>query len=401
MKHLLIIELSYTGHFSIYLERIVSAFINSGCLVTVVVRQEFEEHKLTAELKARFKKKIRFRIIKDDDFTTSIRTLGGNSGSEMANWLLFRNQFIDANFEDQIDFVFIPYVDYCINMIGLLGSPFGHTRWGGICMLTSIHHGSYKFLKSTTKSNWIKRFAFFRLLNIKSLNTLFTIDELLLKYVVEKEPRLKNRIQYLKDPAELKGEYTRTAARKFLNISEEATIILVFGAINSRKGLNTLIKALNFPDVPKSTQIVIVGQQDQSINYLYKSKEKDDLLKDGRLHVINRFVDDAVQQIVFVAADIVWLGYKNHFSMSGVLALAAIARRVVISTEDGLIGWHTREKSLGITVDVGDLVNVKNAIIELSDTSNRQNYQTKMASVFDEHTWDRATQQILDASEFF
>lgn len=267
-------------------------------------------------------------------------------------------------------------------------------------MLTSIHHASYKFLNSTTRSNWIKRFAFFRLLKTRSLNALFTIDELLLNYVLERDPELKKRVQYLKDPAELKGEHSRSSARGVLNISEEATVILVFGVINARKGLNTLIKALDFPDVSKSIQLVVVGEQDKSIDCIYESIETDHLIRDGRLHIFNRFVDDATQQMAFAAADIVWLGYKNHFSMSGVLVLAAMARRVAISTNDGLIGWHTREKRLGITVDVGDVVEVKDAIVKLSDASTRQDYQRKMLPIFDEHTWDRANQQILAASVF-
>ena len=116
---------------------------------------------------------------------------------------------------------------------------------------------------------------------------------------------------------------------------------------------------------------------------------------------MNKFVDAESEQMVFAASDVVWLGYRGHFAMSGVLVLAAKARRVIIATRYGLIGWHTRVKRLGITVDVEDISSVKDALIQLADPETLSNYQRKMTAEFAEHTWENAVGRILKATPVF
>jgi hypothetical protein len=111
------------------------------------------------------------------------------------------------------------------------------------------------------------------------------------------------------------------------------------------------------------------------------------LIDNNRVKIINQIVTDEFEGMVFDAADIVWLGYKNHFTSSGVLNLAAINRKVIIATNQGMIGWLTKEKNLGITVDIQDINSIKNAIIELSNDSNRSLY------LFDTKNKDRSLLQ--------
>jgi hypothetical protein len=47
----------------------------------------------------------------------------------------------------------------------------------------------------------------------------------------------------------------------------------------------------------------------------------------------------------------VWLGYKGHYGMSGVLVQAYRFNKPVIATADGLIGWFCRDGELGPVVD--------------------------------------------------
>ena len=106
--------------------------------------------------------------------------------------------------------------------------------------------------------------------------------------------------------------------------------------------------------MPKSIHVLIVGKQQHSVYDLMKSADVSALAYEGRLHVIDRYVDDITEQMVFAAADIVWLGYRSHFAMSGVLVLAAISGKVILASRNGLIGWYTREKRLGLTIDASN-----------------------------------------------
>ena len=399
MKHVLIFELGLGGHYSIYLEHIATAYLDMGYRVTITLLPEMKNYPGIRRLEDRFLENLNFIIVTNKEFQTTIRLHGGNLGRELANWFLCKKKYLEIQRETKVDYVFIPFLDHCLNVIGLLGSPFGSTQWSGISMLVSIHHSHYGFINSTTKLNAIKRFCFIRLLKNRSLHTLFTIDELLLKFILDSDIGLADRIQYLADPAEFVGDHTQASARKLLNIKAEAVVILVYGAIYPRKGLDVLVKALISPGVPECIQILIVGKQLETMDDFFNSKVVNDLIEGGRIHIINEFVDAGKQQMAFAATDIVWLGYENHFAMSGVLVLAAKARKVVISTNDGLIGWHTREKQLGLTVNLRDITSVQSALIDMSNDLFRINIQRNINPVFDTYTWENATKSILGTTE--
>jgi glycosyltransferase involved in cell wall biosynthesis len=202
-------------------------------------------------------------------------------------------------------------------------------------------------------------------------------------------------LNLLKDPAELIGQHTRESARKHIGIPEDAIVILVFGDINIRKGLDALIEGLVSMDAPRLMHIFIVGQQDNTVKDVFCSESFRHLMNQGCIHVINEFVGSNYQQLAFAAADIVWLGYRNHFSMSGVLVLAARARKVVISSDKGMIGLLTRQERLGITVNIDNVGLVKDALIKLSNRKRLIHYQAAISNHFDDYTWENANTSIL------
>jgi glycosyltransferase involved in cell wall biosynthesis len=399
MKHILICELSLNGHHGIYLERICSAYLKMGYYVTITLHHHCQHYSFLNNLIKKYDNKVKLKVISDLDLKSKLRNYGSNLGAELANWILFRRIFNEINSEKRVNYVFIPLLDYFINGFGLFGTPFDSTPWGGIYMQASLHHFNYKSLKSNKRFNIIKLFLFYKLLKNKFLVKIFVIDELLFKFTSENFFNLNDRLQYLADPAEFVGDHTYASAREVLNIPAGSSVILVYGQINARKGLNTLIKAFDHPEVPKSLQIIIVGKQDTSIEDFFKSKKIRELIENHRIVLINTFVNDTTQQMVFSAADIVWLGYENHFSMSGVLVLAATAKKVVLSTNKGLIGWYTQEKCLGISVNTNDISEVRRALVDLCDDSLRRSYQANIAPDFKQHTWEVAIQKILLASK--
>jgi glycosyltransferase involved in cell wall biosynthesis len=400
-KHILILEFGLGGHYSVYLERIATGYLKGGNKVSIILLNEMRNYSGIKKLSDIYLDKLDFKVVTETEYDSFFRRYCGNYGREFANWLLAKKKYKQTKREAKVDYVFIPFLDHCLNVIGLLGSPFGHTQWSGICMLVSIHHSQYGFINSTTKLNAIKRFIFIRLLKNRSLHTLFTIDELLIKFILNSNIGFADRIQYLPDPAEFVGNHTQASARRLLNIKAEAFVILVYGAIYPRKGLDVLVKALTSSGVPECIQILIVGKQLETMGVFFNSKVVNDLIESGRIHIVNEFVDAGKQQMAFAATDIVWLGYENHFAMSGVLVLAAKARKAVISTNDGLIGWHTREKQLGLTVNLRDITSVKNALIDMSNYSFRLNIQRNINPVFDTYTWENAIKSILGATESF
>lgn len=365
--HVLILEAALTGHHAGYLERITAAYIEAGHSVTATVLQRDATHSAINRLKARFSGAFSLLPLDDTKYGAALHSCLGETGRELSLRRMFGQVYRVVNQDKPVDYVFLPYLDYCLYAVGLLGSPFGRTQWGGICMRPSFHYGHYGVIAPKPKLANVKRSLFLKLLRSKTLKSVYTIDELLHRFVAERHSQWSRHLQYVPDPAELKGSHTYESARHALNIPDDAVVVLVYGAIDERKGLDVLIEAIGSPAVQKSLHLLVAGQQTAGIQPLMKSTQVRALMREGRCHVINRFVDTLEEQQVFAASDIVWLGYRNHYSMSGVLVLAALSEKVLLGTHDGLIGWYIKEKQLGYLIDINNVSSVRSELIRLQD----------------------------------
>ena len=253
-------------------------------------------------------------------------------------------------------------------------------------MRPSFHHQKYGVITPKPKFAKIKKILFTKVLSIQTLNKVFTIDEILDRYISDHHPLLKKSIEYIADPAEFVGTHTYQSARAKLEIPESATVILVYGAIDERKGIRSLVSALNSTNHSSEIHLLLVGKQSEEIRHFLKSKASK-LFARNCYHVQDRFVTNEYQQMAFAASDIVWLGYRNHFTMSGVLVLAAISGKPIIGTEQGLIGWYIKEKKLGFCIDTENPVEINEAIKSLS-IKTQSNHTTFKSEYFNSHNWE-------------
>ena len=386
--HILIIEAALSGHHSGYLERIASAYMEAGHTVTATVLQRDAAHPAIGRLKSRFSGTFSVLPLEDAKFDAALQSRLRELGRELSLRRLFGQAYRAAHKTKPVDYVFLPYMDYCLYALGLLGSPFGSTQWGGICMRPSFHYCHYGVIAPKPKMANIKRALFLRLLQSKTLKSVYTIDELLHRFVAERHTQWSHRLQYVPDPAELNGSHTYESARQVLGIPDGAVVILVYGAIDGRKGLDVLIAAMSSPEVPTTLHLLVAGRQSADIQLLMQSEQAGALMQQGRCHAINSFVDDAMEQMVFAATDIVWLGYRNHYTMSGVLAIAAIACKPVIASKEGLIGWYVQEHALGVVISTEmSTVAVRELIDLLVNRLNKIKIPPIRAHHFTKHSW--------------
>lgn len=387
-------EPSLSGHHAGYLENAASAYLEAGYWVTATISHRDQLHPAIARLQAKYGDAFRIEFFDENLYERAFQSRLALVAREFAVRKLFHRAFRTVHGRNRVDFVFLPYLDYCLHALGLLGSPFGSVSWSGICMRPSFHYAQSGVFAPQPRLSGIKRFLFLRLLRNDSLASLLTIDELLYRHVRVHHKKKAYRLKYLPDPAELKGKHTRESARQMLRIPDDAIVILVYGSIDGRKGLEVLIEAVaRAGDTLPKMHLLVVGRQSTSMQSLMSSQLVMSLVDEVRFHVIGEFVDDDIQQAVFVATDIVWLGYRNHYTMSGVLVLAGLARKPVLATSAGLIGWHTRTNNLGEVIDINDIGSVRAAIRKVWERGPRP--LREGAQAFEKHTWENFKRQLV------
>jgi len=399
MKNLLIIEPHMNGHHGVYLRWIVRGALERDYRVFIGTFESSLAHPM-------FKS-----ILQEGHGTLEVIALPtpttdymGNTGTgglvrrELAYRKLFKQFYHKTLQRDRPDFVFLPFLDYCTYAIALLGSPFGQTPWAGIVMRPAFHYKVMGIIGPRSLLLMPKKLLFFRLLAQKKLRSLFTIDPSLFEYLKTGSSSSGQKAHYLRDPAEFKDNIEKDMARQLLCLPKDAIVLLVYGTINYRKGVDALLSAAAHPNFPANVHILLAGRQGPKAERLLRSSLTKSLRSSGCLHQMNKFLTYEEEYIVFKASDVVWLGYREHYTMSGVLAQAGSMGLPVIACKEGLLGWLTQNYQLGVVVDALDEKVVAEAINRLvSSKANLASYGEAGKEYFSDHTVDRFVTTIFGA----
>lgn len=401
MPKILIIEPYCTGHHATYVRWIVKGAIERGYEVQVATLKSSLGHSAFQAMQSNCNSGLQILTTEETNAIRSQTDFLSLIKNELYYRKLFAHFYHKSCQTNLPDIILIPYLDYCSHVMALLGSPFGKTLWSGIVMRPAFHFSQIGIRGPCSRLLWIKKVLFFRLLQNPTLKTLFTIDEALGKFIQETKPLLSKRLCYLPEPAELNGSIFKKEARQRLGIAEDAILILVYGAIDSRKGFDALLFATQEPNFPENVHILLAGKQGKETeDFLIKSPLAQNLLKAGRLHQINSFLNDEEEYKVFVASDIVWLGYRGHYNMSGVLVQAGQMGLPVIACREGLVGWLTDKYQLGITVSITDKKQVATAIDQLVQSEVITNgYKENGQRFFTSHTPEHFSTVLFDSLE--
>jgi len=278
------------------------------------------------------------------------RGIGGLVARESAYWRMFRTWYRVYAHRFRPDVVFLPYLDYCLYAIGLLGSPFGDCAWVGLAMRPSFHYRRVGVIAPRPALASVKEALFFRLLRNTHLRCLLTIDEALSEYLAG-WPALKRKTAFFPEPVELRDLPDPVDAKQRFGVPSDRRLILVYGAITSRKGVLELLQALADPVFPSSVDVLLAGEISPEVHEALASSVTAPLVAQGRVRPMDRFIESEEEPTLFAAADMVWLGYRGHYTPSGVLAQAASAGRPVLACEEGVIGWQAKRHNLGEVFD--------------------------------------------------
>lgn len=363
----LIIDPHCAGHHARYVLWAARAAVERGHDVCVMTSQSCLAHKAYKGAYGELPDRIHFAATPYELAFASNRTdVTALTWREFLYWRLFRDSYSGLGKDHDIDLVFLPYLDYCTNAVALLGSPFASTPWTGIAMRPSFHHPATGIRCPRSRLFSIKERLFLRVLAIPTLVRLSCIDELLEKYLSAKDPVLSRKLRYLPDPAEMRGNLEKAVARKTLGIPEEVTVVLSYGSIDPRKGIDSLLNALKDPRLPSNIHVLLAGAPTVAGQKMLADRVLVQGLRDaGRLHILDGYLGVDEELTVFAASDMAWLGYRDHYTMSGVMVQAGRMGLPVIACREGLIGWTTRTYGLGIAIDVDDRPAVCNALLEL------------------------------------
>lgn len=364
----LVIEPHMSGHRGPYLEWMVEGLVGSALDVLVVTLPDSSEHPSVSALRRRAAPGGEVRLVSGPvpanfrSFLQSAKT-ADLVRREVSYWRLFKSWYRWGSRLVCPKVVFVPYLDYCLYSIGLFGSPFGKTPWVGVAMRPSFHYSALGITAPEPAFAGIKKALFFRLLRSKQLKRLLTIDEPLMEFL--KSTNVARKVDFLPEPAEFIDMPSTEEAREQLGLPLDRQLVLVYGRITKRKGVVELLNAMVDPSFPVTTDVLLAGKITQEVKDVLAAPSIRVLEQQRRVMRLDRFIEAGEEKLLFAAANVIWLGYRGHYTASGVLVQACAAGRPVIACEEGILGWQTRRHNLGRVVSPTDTMGVIDAVREL------------------------------------
>jgi glycosyltransferase involved in cell wall biosynthesis len=366
-RRVLILELGAVGHHPSYVRMLLDSGLANKAEIILASRREMFEHPALRDCRTAF---VKHQIELSADTEAKLKDFS-SAGLLKSSWIignLYRKAFYSISRSTSVDFVIVPYADYCLVGLAAPREAFGGVPWITITMRTTFH---YSQMGVVAPQSWLKttirRLLFYRLLKQKSLVSVLTIDPTLSEFAAHQRNRTLKKIEYFADPIKLHAELpSRAQARRELGIPEDACVVLLYGEISYRKGVIALVDGAAQPACPEVVHVLIAGRKAETIR-LTENASFQNLFAQGRIHDVDGYLDDAQERCVLASADCMWVGYIDFYGVSGVMALAGRHSIPVLGTQDGLIGYLTRKHEIGMTINPMERSSVVAALKRLVD----------------------------------
>jgi glycosyltransferase involved in cell wall biosynthesis len=345
-EHVLIVEPNFTGHRWRYVQWAAEAYTEAGYRCLVVTESSNEDHRLSRKIVEAGNPELEIAYVDPPE----PRRRGWLSGLERISYVRYHRYFRRAyrllREVEPLTLVVVPYIDYFLYALPFLGSPFGNTPWIGITMRATFHHRKVG-VKAPGRPlvNAVKAVLFRRAVHVTGMRTLLSIDPTLPEWSERTLDKRGATISYLADPFPDAQADDPARARERLGFNA-GRHLLVYGSITERKGLRELIAALEKMD--DAPTLVVAGEHDADMRELLSARGP--YLRPTPVQ-FDMFITNEMELDLFSACDAVWLGYKGHYGMSGVLVQAYRFGKPAIATSEGLIGWFCRGDKLGPLLD--------------------------------------------------
>lgn len=334
--HLLLYEPRIEGHHLVWLKFVTEDLLSGGWSLALAVDMRPAPYDRIEKRLGNLLKQVSVLPVHDE----SGRKLGGNGIRSVVNC-----------FErSKAEYVFLNTFDEIASSL-LRRAAFGRMPPASLRGKIGGIYVRPRFLarRGFSPNEWLKCLGFARLMRGGWLKHLLFLDDGILEECRARFPQTP--VFALPDPCPDNFVAEPDPARRHFGIPADRTVFLFYGGAYRRKGLHLAVEA--FLQLPKDSAAFLLCAGQQSDESPVKTG-LETLVREGRARVISRYIFEEEEKLLFAASDVVLLPYIKHFGNSAVLSRAAGAGKMVIASDEELVGRMTRAHGLGLLFPSGD-----------------------------------------------
>lgn len=391
-RRILLFDLGLGGHHGAYIQHLIRYWSEQYLPghVDIVVHPEFlQQHQDVAELVQTFVGvQVNFVPITEEEEAElgPWSTFVQSKRRSLREWSLL-NRYANRLGATECLLMFFDTLQLSAVLRRQLPCPFS-----GIYFRARFHYGEFQHTLSWRDHirHWLERLQIAEALRHPQLKTLFCLDEFAVKHLIKFHSN--SRVVYLPDPVQL-YPYSLSEVellRAKLGIEPERRIFLLFGVLDSRKGIHQLLEAILLlpPALCQNLCLLLVGplcSQEKPQVQMQISKISD--LLPIQIVLYDQFVIDRENQPFFHISNVVLAPYQRHVGTSSILIRAAAAQKPVLSSNYGLMGEWTQHYQLGLTVDSTDKSEIAKGLTQfLTEPPDKFGDRTQMKFFAEQHS---------------
>lgn len=346
--HILIYEPDHRGHRLTTVSVLISALLK--------VRDELERSSLPTRIRS-VTLATTASALKSDAYAEQLAPLSdhfvvrqvpeiGIGGNAVMRTLRRAQGLRIAMKDDSINHVYLPYADGILQLLALSRLVPGSRiiRPQTTCEAL-IMQNSYAY-PNTTRIQRLRATLGIRFCGCERVHV---NDPLAWNYLQQHHHQGLDHVRLIPDPITDTPRHDKRRARAALDLPLEARIVGTVGVINSRKGADVLVKAFVRANLQASDRLLLAGKFTPDISRLVEEAN------DSRIICMDRYLSEEELAMAFSAMDLVATPYPPVIGSASIVIRAAVAERMVLTSDTGWNGYIVPTFGLGDMASVNDL----------------------------------------------
>lgn len=353
--HCLVFEPDVTGHRLQHVRHLADALLTIGCRVTMVLQTD-----------ARSRPEFRVHL---HDLEPHVELVLCCDPQQRQNLQTPRRRVRElraAIAEIRPDWVYVPYADRITQAAAIDRLLFGSGWLSRTPIEAQLMRGKYGYplrslreRASAAANRWL------------TLRNPWRVTHLLDPWILRGlGPGISTaRFRLIPEPVEQRATMDRQSARKLLLLPIDGRYVAMIGTLEPRKGIEELLAAFAQAQLGSDDRVLLVGRTTPPIREVLQSRY-DQLVRQQRILVVDRYVSDEELGAAFFAADVVAVTHPRQIGSSGTLVRAAAAERILLTSDFGWVGWVNQQFGLGGSVQVTNCEATAAALVKALNQSS-------------------------------